>query len=331
MTADSLSRRHALALLLAPLIAASCSFDSILEPGKARVKALSLSSGTRVFGDDVGTGDLPITLIGAGDQHAHSSKDDAKKTGAMLRQLLAANTAAMAFAVGDLAANGTPAEYQYFDAMWGMFKDRTFYCMGNHDRIYDPEGAPYYAYVGERGGPDKLGYYVVTLGNWRCYFLNSEHCTDKAQLAWLTADLQQNAAGYHVMAMWHTPMFGSVCGTNQKPMTRPVPLKAWWSVLQQYGCEFVVNGHAHRYERFAPMLATGAADPVNGIRSFTVGTGGVKTMGILALHPNTEARSISKGIVQYDLYPDHYEWKYTDLQGIVRDQGSQVCKIPTTV
>ena len=37
----------------------------------------------------------------------------------------------------------------------------------------------------------------------------------------------------------------------------------------------VLNAHEHVYERFAPQNPDGVADPANGIRQFTVGTGGV--------------------------------------------------------
>ncbi len=47
-----------------------------------------------------------------------------------------------------------------------------------------------------------------------------------------------------------------------------------WNDLYEAGADVVLNGHAHNYERLAPIDPQGSADPQKGIREFVVGTGG---------------------------------------------------------
>jgi hypothetical protein len=50
--------------------------------------------------------------------------------------------------------------------------------------------------------------------------------------------------------------------------------RSLWQQLYAAHADLVLDGHDHIYERFAPQTPTGVADPVNGIREITVGTGG---------------------------------------------------------
>jgi acid phosphatase type 7 len=306
---QSLSRRQALGILAAPLTAplfAACRADRLFSP-------LSL--------DETTTGQ--ITLIGAGDQHA-LAKNYAHRTGPMVKAVLDADPNAWAFALGDLVPNGTAEEYlNYYHKAWGAFRERTCFLMGNHDRKADPYGNAYYDYVGEVGGTRGQGYHAKTLGAWRCYFLNSEGLRDE-QTAWLAADLP-NWSGHHIMAMWHSPLFASVCAHNGRAMTLAWKVGAWWKVLQDYGAEFVVSGHVHRWERYARMLRNGSVSDM-GIRQFIVGTGGVKNMDVLTVHPHSESQVLTRGVVRFDLHTDRYEWTLTDLAGVVRDSGVQMCR-----
>ena len=47
----------------------------------------------------------------------------------------------------------------------------------------------------------------------------------------------------------------------------------WQSVRDLGGVDVMLVGHNHIYHRWAPQSADGTAD-VNGIRQFTIGTGG---------------------------------------------------------
>lgn len=315
---DTITRRRALALLIAPLAAAGCSFDSILSPeaGK-RTDRLA-----RPYFDLSGT-DGPVVLIGAGDPHAKLNNEAAQRTGRLIKTMLDQNPGSRAFALGDCTAFGTAEEFKHYDAAWGAFKNITDFQIGNHDLLSDSTGTPYYNYAGELAGPRGKGYYAKTYGAWRVYFLNSQVRTAE-QTTWLAADLPK-WSNYQIMAMWHQPMFASVCAHNGKAMTHPGALGPWWKLLQDYGAELVLCGHVHRYERFARMLRDGSLSD-RGIRQFIVGTGGVKPMNILSVHPHSQLQVVNRGVFKLSLYPDRYEWQFTDLSGVVRDSGKELCR-----
>jgi acid phosphatase type 7 len=297
-----------LAAAAAPWVG-GCLSDRLLAP--------SLSTGS------IGGG---VTLIGAGDLHAASTAVlPRKRTAAMVKAALDAEPGAMAFMVGDLTHTGKTAEYTDFYApSWGAFRDRTIFCIGNHDTEYaDPPGAAYYTYT------KAPRYFAADLGDhWRAYSLNCS-LPGTEQADWLRADLAAHPDRQY-LAMFHYPMFSSVCeyhtalAGHPKDMTWKAKVGPWWKILQAAGCEFALSGHAHRFERLAPMLADGTAS-ANGIRQYVVGTAGVKLRGIVTEHPRSEKIVVAHGVVKFGLYPDHYEWIFTDEFGAVRDQGTQVC------
>jgi acid phosphatase type 7 len=299
--------KHIMTAAAAPLVVGGCSWDRLLQPQFSASQA------------------GPITLIGAGDQHAVLKPTSRGRTAALVKSVLDANPSARAFAVGDLAHQGTEIEYQqYYHNTWGAFKERTLFCMGNHDSQYtDPGGAAYNAYT------RAPRYYVQTLGTWRCYVLN---CSDASrggasrdeQTAWLRADLAQHP-NHHILAMFHYPMFASVCEHHLKPMTYPFKVGPWWQVLQDHGAEFVISGHAHRWERFRRKLRDGTVS-TRGIRQFVIGSGGVRVRGVVSQHPDSEKVVVENGVARFDLYADHYEWTFTNQWGVVRDRGTQSCR-----
>jgi hypothetical protein len=69
------------------------------------------------------------------------------------------------------------------------------------------------------------------------------------------------------MAYWHRPLYST--GTN---VAGP-DVKPFWRMLHARDADLIVNGHAHRYERFAPMTPDGTRSD-NGIRQIVAGTGG---------------------------------------------------------
>jgi hypothetical protein len=280
-----LTRRQALGILATPFVVA-CFPDKLTSPHFD-------------FADSSG----PVTLIGAGDTHAKINNNPAIVTGRLMQRLL--------------------DEFNLYDQAWGGFRERTDFQIGNHDLLTDITGTPYYDYAGDLAGTRGKGYYAKTYGSWRCYFLNSQRARAE-QTAWLAADLP-NWSDYQIMAMWHQPMFASVCAHNHKAMTNAGGLGPWWQLLQDHGAEFVVSGHVHRYERFARMLRDGTASD-RGIRQFIVGTGGAGPMNILTVHPKSQVQLITRGVIQLDLYPDRYQWCFSDDRGKVRDSGVEICQ-----
>jgi acid phosphatase type 7 len=308
---DTISRRQAIGMMTAtlalPLL--GCRED-LLAPQQTA----SLASA------DAG----PVTLIGAGDPHAKLNNGNAERVGRMIKTMLDSNPGARAFAVGDVTAHGAQEEFELYDRAWGAFKGVTDFQIGNHDFLTDSTGTPYYDYAGEAAGPRGKGYYAKTYGSWRGYYLNSMRGLAE-QTAWLQADLPQ-WAGYHIYAMWHHPLFASVCAHHGRAMTFPKQVGPWWQLLQDHGAEFVVSGHVHRYERFPRMLRDGTVSAA-GIRQFVLGTGGAKPMEILSVDPRSQRQFVTRGVTKFVLHADRYEWQFTDVAGVMRDSGSQACRV----
>lgn len=261
-------------------------------------------------------------LVGAGDIGSCGSAGD-EATAQVL-----ATVDGTVFTTGDNAyPDGTAANFaNCYKPSWGPFKGRTRPSPGNHDYV-TAGAAPYFAYFGPRAGPAGKGWFAYDLGTWRLYSLNS-NCgaaggcgTSSAQYAWLQADLAANPRRC-VAAYWHHPRYSSGYHGGSARMRDVLDL------LYANGADFVVAGHDHSYERFAPMSATGAADPATGIRHFVVGTGGA---GLYApgptVMPNSEVMETkTHGVLKLTLSWSSYEWQFLPAGGgTFTDQGTTSC------
>jgi hypothetical protein len=102
---------------------------------------------------------------------------------------------------------------------------------------------------------------------------------------------------------------------------------AIWQALYEANADLVVNGHEHLYERFAPQTPEGALDAVQGLRQFTVGTGGKSHFGFLTVGPNSELRENRyHGVLKLTLREGSYAWELvTTPRGRVADSGTSNC------
>ena len=50
-------------------------------------------------------------------------------------------------------------------------------------------------------------------------------------------------------------------------------------------------------------------------------------MEILSVHPRSERQFVTRGVTKFVLHADRYEWQFTDVTGVVRDSGSQACRV----
>jgi 3',5'-cyclic AMP phosphodiesterase CpdA len=225
------------------------------------------------------------------------------------------------FTLGDNAYfQGTRQQYRdCYDTTWGRHKGRTFPVPGNHE--YESPGAlPYYEYFGEMaGGPHGQGYYSFEIGDWHAVALNSNIAVGagSGQAAWLRADLAATRARCTI-AYWHHPLFTS------GPDGDTPSMRELWRILYEANADIVLNAHEHMYERFAPQDPDGRADPARGIRQFIAGTGGAFLYQPVTLHPNSEIRISSFGILKLTLSSDRYQWEFIPLGG-ASDSGSGVC------
>ena len=331
----SLTRRAALtklAGLAATPLLAHCGVDRLLDPELA------------------GAAISPIRLIGGGDPHVTvPSSWLTWRISDHIKAMLDQDPRAYAFCVGDLVPDGTAQQLKdHFDPSWGRFKHRTFPAMGNHDMQHDPTGTPYYDYwngmgVGERG----KGYYSKLLGAyWLLVVLNSQHVRPE-QTAWLKGLLARHP-NRHIIAMCHVPFLSNPClhggVTGNMDWPADAGIGQFVAVLQAAGCELYVTGHCHSYGRTPRVVRNprNLREPIisgSGMRQFVVGTAGVKPMTPSSIHRLMDAnrtpggRTINhvRGVVEFALYPDRYQWKFTEVAtkiglGPVRDTGTQLCR-----
>ena len=223
---------------------------------------------------------------------------------------------------GDLAYfQGTAENFRdCFNPSWGIFRSRWHPVPGNHE-YESPGAAPYFAYFGAAAGPSGVGYYAFTAGDWLILMLNSNIPAGRGSPQWEFArrELERQRTPC-TMAVWHHPLFSS--GPNgSNPMMRDM-----WSLLEDNDAEVVVSAHDHLYERFARQTADGTPEPANGIRQFTVGTGGAELYNFLRATANSEERLVKSGVMRFTLRPAQMEWEFHGIDGSVSDRGLDTCR-----
>lgn len=220
---------------------------------------------------------------------------------------------------------------QVYDPTWGATKYLQRPVIGNHEYgTGSPTGYfDYFNGVGVQSGPAgdrSRGYYAYDIGEWRVIALNSECrrvpggcATGSPQQRWLAAELAANPRRC-TLAVWHRPRFSSFRGGN--PVTADL-----WRTLDAAGADVVLSAHHQFYERFAPLDATGAADP-DGIRQFTVGTGGDSIKDAEGVRAGSQARiETTFGVLRLRLRPTGYEWRFVSASADpATDQGSAACR-----
>ena len=241
--------------------------------------------------------------------------------------------------LGDIQYHvGALSDFQaVFDPTWGRVKSIIRPVPGNHE--YSTSNArgyfDYFNGEGRDNGPagqrDK-GYYSFDVGSWHLIALNTlcdqidrgtaaNGCAPGSpQERWLQADLASHRTSC-TLAYWHSPRFNSGLRGNS-PLSQ-----TFWDVLYKAGADIVLSGDAHSYERFAPQDPAGNFDPVRGIRSFVVGTGGVFFTGWSKIKPNSEVRNNKTfGVLALTLRPNSYEWRFLPEAGkTFTDTGGGTC------
>lgn len=222
---------------------------------------------------------------------------------------------------GDLAYDsGTLDEFRRcFDPSFGRFRQRTWAAPGNHD--YVTVGANgYFTYFGERAGPDRTGYYALSVNGWQVLMLNSMVPMNRGsrQIEWVRQELIR-APARCTLAVWHHP-FDSSGPNGPNPMQRDL-----WELLYNHNVDLVVSAHDHLYERHAPQDASQRADPARGIRLFISGGGGAPPYHRARAARNSELMLSTHGLLRLKLEPALYEWEYLGPTGSVLDKGLTVC------
>ena len=262
-------------------------------------------------------------LVGAGDIADCTNLSPAAKTAVLLD-----GVQGTVFTLGDNAyLSGTPKQFaDCYAPTWGRHKARTRPAVGNHD-YRTSHASGYFEYFGKAAGDLDKGYYSYDLGAWHVVVLNS-NCgevggcgRDSRQAVWLREDLAVHPT-LCTAAMWHHPRFSSGGEHGDDPTTRDL-----WQVLYDAGAEFVLSGHEHTYERFAPQNADGRADPDRGLRQFVVGTGGRELYSWGRIKANSEVReNRTFGVLKLTLHADSYDWEFLPVDAeSFTDKGSEKC------
>lgn len=231
---------------------------------------------------------------------------------------------------------GLAAINSSFATSWGRLKNISHPVIGNHDYTApsgtdcDPNanGFGHWAYWGTAAGDPSKGYYSYDVGSWHLIALNSQCnkvagggcAAGSAQEQWLRADLASHPSSC-ALAYMHHPRWSSAEKQSD------AGLDALWRALVQGDAEVLLVGHAHQYQRFAPMNAAGGAD-ANGVREFVVGTGGKHIhSGDIWSEPNIQlVDDKTFGVLQLTLHAASYDWRFVPEAGkTFTDAGSQQC------
>jgi alkaline phosphatase len=260
------------------------------------------------------------TMVAAGDIASCTEQGDSATA-----ELVSEVTGTVALLGDSVYPAGSDANYaECYDPVWGGWKDRTRPAMGNHD-AQDDGGAAYFRYFGDAAGTPGEGWYSYELGAWHIVVLNSNcglvRCDPESpQLDWLVADLAA-ADTRCTLAYWHHPRFTS------GPHGDQAFVAPFWQALQEADADVVLVGHDHLYERFAPQSASGETDPDEGMRQFTVGTGGKELYPAERIAPNSELIiDDAFGVLVLTLHPKSYEWTFAKTDGSRPDFGSARCR-----
>lgn len=261
----------------------------------------------------------PPVLIGAGDVASCGMRQD-EETARILDTI-----PGVVFTAGDnVYPSGSAEQFaRCYTPTWGRHLWRTFPSPGNHD--YKTRRArPYFDYFGARAGERGRGWYSYDIGAWHVIMINSvvDVSRDSPQLTWLARDLAATRDRKCTVAVMHSPRY------SEGPHGSSVWMQPLWHALYEGGVDIVIAGHDHQYERFAPMNASGKADPARGMREFVVGTGGRNLYRVERRIATSEAQIDDQhGVLRLELGDGRYRWAFiTAPSGVVRDSGEGRCR-----
>ena len=254
------------------------------------------------------------------------------KTAALILDLLHHGRVDSLLPLGDEAyTHGSLSEFEAsYAPSWGVpeLLAITHPVPGNHE-YEQPDGAGYFDYFQSAhtiAGERSQGYYSFDVGSWHLVALNtSDGChavscdAGSPQQVWLAADLRAHP-NKCTLAFWHNPRFQG--GTENGETERAGPL---WETFVDAGGDVVLNGHEHNYQQLAPLDRNGAVDPVGGVRTFVVGTGGAGFHTAFgAPHEFAiETRVVDQhGILELTLMDAGYRWRFITVDGTVPDGAS---------
>jgi acid phosphatase type 7 len=251
----------------------------------------------------------PVTLVAVGD-----AASCAVGTDSAVADTIAGIPGTFAL-LGDIVYEyGTAEEFrECYAPVFGRFWRRTKAALGNHEYNTGTAAAAISYFKLPRNG-----WYSYDRGAWHIVVLNS-NCAKvggchagSPQERWLRRDLAAHPSRC-TLAYWHHPRWSSGLHGSTASMA---PL---WQTLARARADVVLAGHDHHYERFAP---------IDGIRSFVVGTGGRSLYPVLLRRRGSEAVNVTEfGVLRLTLRPGSYGWRFVPVAGgSYADAGSGRCR-----
>jgi hypothetical protein len=257
----------------------------------------------------VATPPKPVTLVAVGDAASCSVDTDSA-----VAETIAAIPGTVAMLGDAVYERGMAEEFrECYAPVFGRFRARTKAALGNHE-YGTGNAAAAIAYF----RLPRNGWYSYDRGAWHVVVLNS-NCSQvggchagSPQQRWLRRDLVAHASRC-TLAYWHHARWSSGLHGPDETMA---PL---WRTLSRARADVVLAGHDHHYERFAP---------IDGIRSFVVGTGGRSHYPVLVPRRGSQAANDRTfGVLRLTLRADSYSWRFVPVAGAsYTDAGSGRCR-----
>jgi hypothetical protein len=124
-----------------------------------------------------------------------------------------------------------------------------------------------------------------------------------------------------ILIHFHEPAFSDVFGTN-------TDYQAFWNDAVQFHATAILNNHAHDYERFTPMNASGGSSST-GVAEFVVGTGGNSHVSGSKIANEAFQDTSNFGVLQMTLNATSANYAFNKVGGGTEDSGTLSCKQPT--
>jgi len=258
------------------------------------------------------------TIWAVGDGAAAGPTDD------QVGQMIGAQAFDYFFYLGDVYETGSAADFaNYYDPVYGGYKAKTRPTPGNHE--WGARATGYDAYWGPAYSSPH--YYSFDSGGWHIISLNSEESSavGSAQRAWLEADIAEHP-GTCTLAFWHKPRYAVASRTpSGSPLGGDSSTAGLWDPLEG-SASVALTAHLHNYQRL---------DPIDGITSIMVGTGGKGAQHHTFTQPPPASNPDSAYLNDTDfgalkLVLDHRraDFSFVDLAGTVKDSGRVACELP---
>ncbi len=220
---------------------------------------------TYFFKTSPATGTAPDTRIWVIGDFGNGSKATVDVKNGFMRNYREKHTDLWLWTGDNAYGQGTDSQYQekVFEVYPEVFRNTVAWpCPGNHDygSIDINNKGPYFDMFtlpqnGEAGGVPSgtEAYFSFDYGDIHFISINSEYLlyvltANNVFTQWLEQDLQNNTKKWTI-AYWHQPPYSKGTHDSDDPGRMQFMRTNIVPILEKHGCDLVLNGHSHGYER----------------------------------------------------------------------------------